>query len=199
MLYLRSHTSSLRQRWLIVVGILGALGAFAILASIYEARYRGPDESALFGTWQCVENCIPKPYAPFPEGEYCFKPDHSFTVLAPDTSRVGDPVLPVAFGRWYAGGRFIYFRLPGPWFEEIPIREIGVWRIEDIGPTELRVKLGADKPPRLYRRVGVCAPNASNKSLEPTAGRSVASRRMISCAPAQGTLAIASGGSAPAR
>jgi len=117
-----------------------------------------------------AENCISKPYATFFEGDYCFKPDHSFEVLSHEESGH------IAKGSWYAAGRFIYFRLPYLWFEDdipdgITIREVFVWRIQDIGLNELRVQLWTDKPPRVYRRVGAFLPNASNKSLEPVLNR----------------------------
>jgi hypothetical protein len=174
MLLSRSQAWTRWQRWLIAGGVLAGLILFSALVYCYERYYRGPDERALFGTWQCIENCISKPYATFFEVDYCFKPDHSFEVLShEDSGRIAE-------GSWYAAGRFVYLRLPYLWFEDaipdgVTIREVFVWRIQDIGPNELRVQLWTDLPPRVYRRVGLCAPNASNQSLEPTAGRSVTS------------------------
>jgi hypothetical protein len=173
MLFPQSHPWTRLQRRLIAVSVICALGILLLFVSIYETRYRGPDEQALFGTWRCVENCISKPYAPFEppffEGDYCFKPDHSFTVLAGDKNQYGYPSGdPIGFGRWYAGGSFIYFHIPGPWFDETPPRKVFVWHIQDIGSDKLRVRLWADKPPRVYQRVSLSAPNASNQALQPT-------------------------------
>jgi hypothetical protein len=159
MLFLLAHSWTRRQRWLIVAALALAVGAFSAVVYSYERYHRGPNESVLFGTWQCTDVCYYPLY-------FRFHADHNFEVLDNE-----DPSVVLRRGRWYAGGDFIYLRAIYEKFEDDPRREILIWRIEDITPTELRARMWSDEPPRVYRRVNLDSPHASNKSLEPTAGR----------------------------
>jgi hypothetical protein len=221
MLFLPAHVWTRTQRSLIIVAIILALGLFGTTIYTYERYCRGPNESLLFGTWQCVDGCYSKNVELNPtelDGRwhlsdraayYRFRLDHNFEILSPDSElpncippQKGTLRSAMVNARWYAGGTFIYLRVVEPHvkigFPKAP-REIVIWRIEDIGPTELRVQLRTDEPSRVYRRVDVCAPSASNKSLEPTASRYVTSLFMTKTFSLQAPLALASGGSAPSR
>jgi hypothetical protein len=159
MLFPRSHAWTPLQKALITLAVVTALAAFTAAVYRYERYHRGPDDSVLFGTWQCVDVCYYPLY-------YKFTPDHNVEVLDfEDASSV------IAKGRWYAGGDFIYLRFTQPALEFEGKREVLIWRIEEITPTEIRARLLSDEPPRVYRRVDLAAAHASNQTLQPTAGR----------------------------
>ena len=161
MLFPRSHLWTLRQKRIIITATIWSLVLFAAGVYIYERYYRGPDDSVLFGTWQCVDVCYYPLY-------YRFLPNHSFEVLDDE-----DPSRVIVRGRWYAGGDFIYLRGTEPQIEWQGKREILIWRIEDITPTEIHARMWSDEPrPRVYRRVDLASRNASNQTLQATAGRS---------------------------
>ena len=167
MLLPRAHSWTGAQRVWIVAAIVLALGVFGAVVYSYERYHRGPNESVLFGTWQCVEVCYYPTY-------YRFHPNHSFEILDDE-----DSSKTLLRGRWYAGGDFIYLRHTDPELVELEgKRNILIWRIEDITPTELRVRMWSDEPPRVYRRVDLASPHASNQSMKPTQHFVVSSRLM---------------------
>jgi hypothetical protein len=51
MLFPRSHSWTRRQKGLIVGSVVLALASFGALVYGYERYYRGPGESAFYGTW----------------------------------------------------------------------------------------------------------------------------------------------------
>jgi len=140
--------------------MLFALGLFGAVVYSYERYHRGPNDSVLFGTWQCVAECYHPLY-------YRFHPNHNFEVLDDE-----DSSITLLRGRWYAGGDFIYLRATEPELELERKREVLIWRIEDIKSTELRARIWSKGPPQVYRRVDLASPHASNQALQPTAGRS---------------------------
>ena len=160
MLLPRTRSWSRTQRLLIIGVAVLALGFLGAVVYSYERYHRGPNESVLFGTWQCGEACYYHTY-------YRFRPDHSFELLDDqDSSTV------IGRGRWYAGGDFIYLRYTDPQLVELEgKRSILIWRIEDITPSELRVRLWSGDPPLVYRRVNLVSPHASNHAMERTADR----------------------------
>jgi hypothetical protein len=152
----RAHGWTLRQRWFIAVTVLVALIALAVVVYSYERYYRGPSDSALFGTWQCISGCEYPLY-------YTFGPDHNIRVSDDDASGV------VTRGRWYAGGNFIFLRFTEP---PLPIkRAILIYHIVDLTPDELRVRIWRDDEVRSYRRVTPIATSASNQAMQRTATR----------------------------
>ncbi len=154
----RTHGWPRTRKSILVAAVLVASIAFVAIVYAYERYYRGPSDSVLFGTWQCTSGCD---YALY----YQFGPDHNIQVLD-DT----DPSIVAVRGRWYAGGEFIYLR-----FFELPPglrRTILIYRIVDITPDELRVRIWRNDPIRIYKRVTLDATNASNQAMQRTAGRS---------------------------
>src|SRR6266481_896384 len=182
MLFPRSHVWTPLQKTLITFAAVAALAAFTAAVYSYERYHRGPNESVLFGTWQCVDVCYHPLY-------YRFCPDHNFEVLDDE-----DSSIVLLRGRWYAGGDFIYLRVTEPQLEFERKREILIWRIEDITPTEIRARLLSDEPPRVYRRVDLASPHASNQALQPTADRQVHLRMTTSTLKIAASLAPVSGG-----
>jgi hypothetical protein len=156
MLFPRSHDWTRAQRGIIAAVVVAALVCLASIVYVYERYYRGPTEAVLFGTWE----------EPGEDGRvrYALKPDHTFEVIDPDA-----PYGPLIFahGRWYAGGKFIYLRFH---VEDSLDRELMIWRIDNISPNELRVRIARKGFVHTYKRVAVDSPNASNQSLQPTAG-----------------------------
>jgi hypothetical protein len=138
------------QRWLIVVGVALCLLAFCAGVYVYERNYRGLRPSALVGTWMGPSGLY-----------YDFRLDGTLPVL--DEDRQPTDIK----GKWYAGGPNIYVRFPPEILED---RQLVVWHIVDISPDEFRVRAWQNDQPMTYRRAK--RPNASNQSLQPTAGRS---------------------------
>jgi hypothetical protein len=130
MLLPHSHAWTRRQRWLIAGAIVAGLVAFSALVYTYERYYRGPDDSFFIGTWR----------GEFPSlGEnrmgFCFKPDHTYEEVIP----FGDTELVGPTGRWYAGGDFIYLRVPRDDASE-PYDRLQIWHIDSMTPTEIRMQ-----------------------------------------------------------
>lgn len=102
MLFTRSHAWSPLQKWLMVGAAALGLIAFGVLVYSYERYYRGPDDSALFGTWADAD--------PMWDGTvyYRLNSDHTFQFLGDFT----DEQSMFMRGTWYAGGAVIYLRLP---------------------------------------------------------------------------------------
>jgi hypothetical protein len=142
MLLPRSRHWTPAQKVLALSGALLAIVAFSGLVYSYERYHRGPSDSVLFGTWQCIEGCYPFYYQ--------FTPDHNVQILDDENKSV------LLKGRWYAGGDFIYVR-----FEQKEIelpRDILIWRIEDIKPDEFRARIWKGEPIRIYKRLDLATP-----------------------------------------
>jgi hypothetical protein len=182
------------QKRLIVAATVCGLAACGILIYCYEHYYRGPDDSALFGTW--VER---RPglgiFDPEEEADpiwngvatiyYRLNPDHTFEFL----TDLADDQSAFFRGTWHAGGDVVYLKLHG----EDVFRKLIFWRIENLSPGELEIRYNPGGPLHTFNRVRLASPNTSNQSLQLTAGRSDASRRIMKTQPFQTTLAPASG------
>jgi hypothetical protein len=161
MLFPRSHAWTPLQKWFVAMAAVFAIAILAAVVYGYERYYRGPNESALFGTWSEGDDSY-----------YRFYPNHNVELWSDFPSgRIEDLDL-VSRGRWYAGGDFIYLRFPDMPADrnvELARRNILIWRIDAISPTELRAHMWQEEPPRIYRRVDLPLVNASNQTLQPTA------------------------------
>ena len=132
MLIPRSHTWTPLQKWLIVTSTFAAVALLGVLIYRYERYGRGPTDTVLVGTWsgEFVDSL-----ANFEPG-YRFKADHTFEELA----SFGNLELEVSqTGRWYAGGDFLYLRIPiemdDGWHSRLE-----AWHIDAVTRTELRIR-----------------------------------------------------------
>lgn len=139
-----SHTWTQLQKWLILGGVAVGLVASGVLIYSYERYYRGPDESALFGTWADAD--------PMWNGTvyYRLNPDHTFQFMGD----FADEETAFLRGTWYAGGKMIYLKLQ---WEEALGRKFIYWRIEDLSSKELRVRYSRGGRVYSYSRVGCLA------------------------------------------
>src|SRR5436305_12068475 len=98
MLFPRTCAWTRAQRRSIIAITLLSLVVGGALIYGYERYYRGPSESAFYGTWEATLNEDSTVY-------YEFRPDHTFLVF-------GSPALDeesfLVKGRWYAGGPNMY-------------------------------------------------------------------------------------------
>lgn len=136
----RTSAWTLRQRRLIIAGVLFAFVLFGALIYGYERYHRGPSESVLYGTWQDTTPAMDT------VSYFQFRPDHTLLFLV---DGLGD-LRVMAKGRWYAGGEKIYFWVRFPDSED-PSPHLVVWHIEDIQPNEMSVRLGDYAPNRFIR------------------------------------------------
>ena len=159
----RTHAWSPAQKLLLVAAVIVCVAGFLSPVYTYERYYRGSDASVLFGTWQCTSGCQHPLY-------YQFGSNHDVRILSDEDSSV---VL--ARGRWYAGGDFIYLRF----LEPLPDskRAILIYRIVDITPDQLQVRIWRDAEVRSYRRVST--PNASKQAVQLTASNGAAGIRAL--------------------
>jgi hypothetical protein len=154
------------------------IAALTCAAALLHACDKRAPESALYGTWHDTRQDTEL------DSYYQFKPDHTFTILAPSMGEI----TAFAQGRWYAGGQKIYLRYE----EDIQgDRRPVIWHIVDVSRDELAVRVLRDGEIIHYRRVKLDAPKASNKALERTAIRfaftaCVAKTRSLWAAPAAG-------------
>jgi len=158
MLFPRSHAWSQQQRWLIIGSALAALAAVGALVYGYERYYRGPSESAFFGTWETTLEDLTFYYE--------FKSDHTFLIF---NSPAMDEESFLLRGRWYAGGLNIYLRHQDEHWDG---RRPEIWHLVDIQPDVFRVRFFPDSPIHVYKRVHSAATSASNQAMERTADRS---------------------------
>jgi hypothetical protein len=121
MLFPRSHSWSLRQRWLIVGAVIVAVGICSALVYGYERYHRGPDDSVFIGTWRgeasyTGDQCI----------GYRFDSNHTYQGECEPS------------GTWYAGGDLLYMRQR---LEDSsgPYDRLQIWHIDSMTPTELRL------------------------------------------------------------
>src|SRR5438067_4093814 len=161
MLLPRSHAWTPLQKWLLISASLVALAACGVGIYWYERYYREPTEAAFFGTWE-----IRDPIFPETPLYYDFKPDHTYHLfgiiseLAPNKRDI------LETGRWYAGGDFIYVRIP---FEEASYTALIPWYIDSISPDQVQVHAG--RVHVVFQRAAHFSHSASNQTLQPTAGR----------------------------
>src|SRR5205085_3363896 len=183
MLFPRSYAWTPLRRWPVISAALVTTALFAALVYIYECYYRGPGQSALFGTWECTSGCN---Y----HIRFRLNPDHNVQTLDEDGATV------IYHGRWYAGGDFLYLRFIG---ENIPQKHpITVWRTEDLSPSEMRLRSGDIL--HTMTRVSPASPQThlTDRWSQPLSA--VMTRfNFVKQSPMFGTLVAASGGSAPSR
>ncbi len=100
MLFPRTHAwTRAQRRSMIAIALLSVLVGGALIYA-YERYYRGPSESAFYGSWEATLNEDLTVY-------YEFRSDHSFVVFgSPDLDEESFLVR----GRWYAGGPNMYLR-----------------------------------------------------------------------------------------
>ena len=163
----RSHAWTPLQKWLIVLGALIAAASCAAVIYQYERHFRGPTDAAFVGTW---EEFIHDPWVPpVAGGSYTsFKPDHTYErfIMVSRPGGFDEPFI-LESGAWYAGGDFIYLRLP---WDQASSTALLPRRIDAISPTQIDLHWGPQT--QVLKRLGSNPPNASNQSLQPTAGRS---------------------------
>jgi hypothetical protein len=134
MLFPRSHAWRPLQKWLIAGAVVAGLAILLALVYSFERYHRGPDETALFGTWRGhYENTL---------GEdrtgYRFKADHTYEERLP----YGDSESWLQRGRWYAGGDFLYLRVSLDDGSDRPFSTLQAWHIDAMTPTELKIHYG---------------------------------------------------------
>ena len=154
-----SHAWTPFQKWLILSAAFAALALCGVGIYRCERYYRGPTEAIFFGTWE-----IRDPIFPDTSLYYEFKPDHTYHLFSLSPQQPNDRSN-VETGRWYAGGEFIYVRIP---YENASYTGLTPWHIDSTSSTEVQVHAGRGHV--VFRRVSLHSPPASNKSLEATAG-----------------------------
>jgi hypothetical protein len=160
MLFSLSHPwTRAQRRFLLVAGLLACV-LVAGLIYTYERYYRGPDESALYGTWL-------DPMTMDAQDLFYieFRPDQKFWVVVV----ISGKTTPLVEGNWYAGGQNIYMRYPAEFSG--PSRPT-VMHIVDISPEDIAVRFDRDGRVYHYKRAYLDPPDASNLSLQATAGGS---------------------------
>jgi hypothetical protein len=161
MLLPRSYAWTPLQKWLITGTAVAILALCSVAIYQYERHSRTTD-SVLVGTWA---------FPPVGGGDMYFRldSDHTFRVFSDDLGENDSTFR----GLWFGGGDFVYFRRRtfdrDGFLNDHPLL---IWRLESMSPNELHVRLNPGGIPRTVRRVSPDSPNASNKSLQPTAGRS---------------------------
>jgi hypothetical protein len=144
------------HKWLIVASSIVVIALAGVGVYAYERYYRGPSDSVLVGTWQIEDGCIDC------TNLIALKPNHS--VIGFSDSIAGENQLDY-HGRWYAGGQVLVIHYDTP--EEA---QSIVMRILDTHPEVIRVRWSGHEM-RLMRSSRM-PPQASNQSLQSTAGRS---------------------------
>jgi hypothetical protein len=145
-----SHLWTRTQRWLILAGCVTGLGLFTAAIYNYELHSRGPSDAVFFGTWRDTTPAMDSIIY------YRFKPDGTFDVILDGMGSIDV----VDVGKWYAGGRNIYLRLPPP-KDGRPVRP-AVWRIADISPDRILIRETPDGAPVAWERVSDPLPIATN-------------------------------------
>jgi hypothetical protein len=156
----RAHTWTRTQRWVILACCVTALVFSAAGIYSYERYSRGPSDAVFFGTWRDTTPTMDS------TTYYRFKPDGTFDVIA---DALGSTCV-AETGKWYAGGRNIYLRLPPP-EDGMPVRPY-VWHIADVSSERILIRETHNGAPIAWERFHGSLPTASNQSLQPTAGRS---------------------------
>ncbi len=151
----RTHAWSRTQKWSIVATVAVLLTTFGMLVYSYERYHRGATDSVFFGTWQIEDGCIDCTHL------ITLEPSHNAVGFGDYMGREGELDYR---GRWYAGGELLVIHYDTP--EE---SQSIIMRILDITPDVIRVHRGGSET-RL-KRSDRRPPQASNQSLQPTAGR----------------------------
>ena len=142
-----THAWTPFQKWLIV-GTAIMLIAFAAAGVYYYERHFRTRDSVLVGTWR---------FPPL-SGEDMYvrlNPDHTFRIFSDDLPEKDSTFR----GLWFGGGDFVYFRRPT--FDQdgfLTDHPLYIWRLENISPNELHVRLNPDGVPRTVRRVSSQSP-----------------------------------------
>ena len=166
MLFPRSHAWTSAQRWLITTVVVFSLAVFGALVYSYERYHRGPTDAAFFGIWEVTlefSDILMPPGNPL---YYEFRVDHTYRLFGVVPQPAPNDRDIVESGTWYAGGDFIYLRLP---WEQVSYTALVPWHIDAMSPNEVELHLGRTRA--VFKRVTLRSPSASNQSLEPTAGR----------------------------
>ena len=99
-------TSCVKQKLLTAVILAVSAALLVTVIYTYERYYRGPSESAFYGTWREEEDA---PSGPANSPVYWeFHPDQTFSrflISSFDRSKIS-----LFEGRWYAGGQNLYLR-----------------------------------------------------------------------------------------
>jgi hypothetical protein len=145
------------QRWLIAAGIVLLLVALGTLVYTYERFYRGPGESAFYGTWL-------DPMFDSDDTQYWeFRSDHTFALVMV----ISGEKTSIVEGRWYAGGPNIYLRFPEDWGPSRPT----VMHIVDISPEQFTVQFPGQSRVYRFQRATLDSPHASNQTMQLTPTR----------------------------
>jgi hypothetical protein len=147
-----THGWSRSQKWLIIAASTMTIGLVGIGIYIYERYHRGPSDSVLVGTWELEDGCIDC------TNWIILQADHKVVGFG---EGMGRKFLDYR-GRWYAGGELLVIHYDTP--EE---SQSIVMRILDISGDAIRVRWSG-RDMRLIRST-VAPPQASNKTLQPTA------------------------------
>ena len=146
------------QRWLIAAGVALVVVALGTLAYTYERYYRGPGESAFYGTWL-------DPMFDSDDTQYWeFRSDQTFAMVMV----ISGEKTSIVEGRWYAGGPNIYLRFPAEFTG--PSRP-SVMRIVDISPEQFSVRFPGRSRVYRFQRATLDSPHASNQTIQRTATR----------------------------
>jgi hypothetical protein len=107
------------------------LTTLCALVYTYERRYRGPDESFFIGTWRGEIDSLSKNRIAFR-----FKADHTYeeSFVSAEDSEIW--ALP---GRWYAGGDFLYLRIPRDDGGD-PYSVLQAWHVDSMNSQEVRMQ-----------------------------------------------------------
>jgi hypothetical protein len=142
MLFPRTHAWTPLQKWLIVTTAITLIALCGAGIYYYERHSRTTD-SVLVGTWA---------FPPLGGDDIYFRLDsnHTFHAFA-DPAQESSSIMR---GIWFGGGSFVYFRRPT--FDDegfVTAHPLLIWRLENITPNELQVRLNPGGIPRTVRRV----------------------------------------------
>ncbi len=117
------------------------------LVYTYERYYRGPGESAFYGTWL-------DPIFNSDDSQYWeFRSDHTFALVI----MISGEKTSTVEGRWYAGGPNIYLRFPEDWGPSRPI----VMHIVEISPEQFAVRFSPGSHVYHFERAALNSPHTS--------------------------------------
>jgi hypothetical protein len=154
MLFLRTHSWTRAQRWLITGAVLIGLMSAGGLIYSYERYHRGPSDHVFFGTW-ALEGCYDCTMF------ITFQPNHDvigFEDYGRDENHLDYR------GRWYAGGEQLIIH-----YDDGGEGRLIVMKIQEITPERIRVRW--DGQNRRLTRSSRKPPQAANHAMERTATR----------------------------
>ena len=187
MLMPRSHAWTRTQRRLILACCITGLGLSAAGIYNYERYFRGPSDAVFFGTWRDTTPAIDS------TAYYRFKPDGTFDLIMDGMGSIDV----MAVGKWYAGGRNIYLRLPLP-EDGTPVRSY-VWHIADISPDRIFIRETHNGAPVAWERVHDPLPIASNQAMELITTRRMSTLKVATPFTVRAVLALGSDSSSYSR